>query len=79
MEDNVNGVTTEAPKTDNPSENPDIAKRHAEQIEGSRAEVARMREIAIDSAVIASQKDAKAFLEVHSKDPKLANDVAKAL
>ncbi len=79
MEDNVNGVSTEAPKTDNPPENPDIAKRHAEQMAGSMAEVARMREIAIDSAVMASQKDAKAFLEVHSKDPKLANDVAKAL
>ncbi len=79
MEDNVNGVTTEAPKTDNPPENPDIAKRHAEQLAGSRAEVERLRSIAIESAVMASQKDANAFLEVHSKDPRLANDVAKAL
>jgi len=79
MEDNVTGVTPEAPKTDNPPENPEVAKRHAEQLDGSRAEVARMRQIAIDSAARASEKDVNAFLEVHSKDPKLANDVAKAL
>lgn len=79
MEDNVTGVTTEAPKTDNPSENPEVAKRHAEQLEGSRAEVARMREIAIESVAKASQKDVNVFLETHSKDPKLANDVAKKL
>jgi vacuolar-type H+-ATPase subunit H len=79
MEDNVNGVPTEAPKTDNPPENPELAKRHAEQMAGSMAEVARLREIAVDSVAKASEKDASAFLEVHSKDPKLANEVAKKL
>jgi len=79
MEDNVTGVPTEAPKTDNPPENPDIAKRHAEQMAGSIAEVARLREIAVDSVALASEKDAKVFLETHSKDPKLANEVAKKL
>ena len=79
MEDNVTGVPTEAPKTDNPPENPDIAKRHAEQMAGSMAEVARLREIAVDSVAKASEKDASAFLEAHSKDPKLANEVAKKL
>ena len=79
MEDNVNGVSTEALKTDNPPENPDIAKRHAEQMAGSMAEVARLREIAVDSVAKASEKDASAFLEAHSKDPKLANEVAKKL
>lgn len=76
MEDNVNGVSTEAPKTDNPPENPDVAKRHAEQLAGSRAEVARLEQIAIESVAKASQKDANVFLETHSKDPKLANKVA---
>jgi tetratricopeptide (TPR) repeat protein len=79
MEDNVTGVTPEAPKTDNPPENPDIAKRHAEQMAGSMAEVARLREIAVDAYAKQSEKDASAFLEVHSKDPKLANEVAKKL
>lgn len=80
MEDNVTTVTTEAPPVvDNPPENPEIAKRHAEQMAGSMAEVARLREIAIDSIAKASEKDASAFLETHSKDPKLANEVAKKL
>lgn len=79
MEDNVTGVTTEAPKTDNPSENPDVAKRHAEQMAGSLAEVARLREIAVEAYAKQSEKDSSAFLEVHSKDPKLANEVAKKL
>ena len=79
MEDNVNGVPTEAPKTDNPPENPELAKRHAEQMAGSIAEVARLREIAVDVYASQSEKDASAFLEVHSKDPKLANEVAKKL
>lgn len=76
MEDNVTGVTTEAPKTDNPTENPDVAKRHAEQLTGSRAEVARLEQIAVESVAKASEKDVNVFLETHSKDPKLANKVA---
>lgn len=80
MEDNVTTVTTEAPPlVDNPPENPELAKRHAEQMAGSIAEVARLREIAIDSVAKASEKDASAFLETYSKDPKLANEVAKKL
>lgn len=80
MGDNVTTVTTEAPPVvENPPENPEIAKRHAEQMAGSMAEVARLREIAIDSIAKASEKDASAFLETHSKDPKLANEVAKKL
>ena len=79
MEDNLNGVTPEAPETDNPPENPELVKRHAEQMAGSMAEVARLREIAVDSIAKASEKDAQAFLEAHSKDPKLANEVAKKL
>ncbi len=76
MEDNVIGVTQEAPKTDNPPENPEVAKRHAEQMAGSLAEVARLEQIAIDSVARASEKDVNVFLETHSKDPKLANKVA---
>ena len=76
MEDNVNGVSTEAPKTDNPTENPEVAKRHAEQLAGAKAEVARLEQIAIESVAKASQKDANIFLETHSKDPRLANKVA---
>lgn len=79
MEDNVIGVTPEAPKTDNPTENPEVAKRHAEQLAGSRAEVTRVREMAIESVAKASEKDASVFLETHSKDPKFADDVAKRL
>lgn len=80
MEDNVTTVTTEAPPVvENPPENPELAKRHAEQMAGSIAEVARLREIAIDSVAKASEKDASAFLETYSKDPKLANEVAKKL
>lgn len=79
MEDNVTVVSKEAPKTDNPPENPDIAKRHAEQMAGSMAEVARLREIAVDSIAKASQKDASVFLETYAKDPKLANDAAIVL
>ena len=80
MEDNVTTVTTKAPPVvENPPENPEVAKRHAEQMAGSMAEVARLREIAIDSIAKASEKDASAFLETHSKDPKLANEVAKKL
>ncbi len=75
----MTGVTTEASETNNPLENPEIAKRHAEQMAGSMAEVARLREIAVDSIAKASEKDASAFLETHAKDPRLANEVAKKL
>lgn len=79
MEDNVTEVTTEALEIDNPPENPEVTKRHAEQLAGSRAEVARLEQIAIESVAKASEKDASVFLETYSKDPKLANKVAKAL
>ena len=81
MEDNVTAITTEAPIVENPlAENPDpVAKRHAEQLAGSKAEADKYRAIAVDSLAKASEKSAEAFLEAHSKDPKLANEVAKKL
>tara|TARA_R110000868_G_scaffold284016_2_gene544481 strand:- start:1753 stop:2001 length:249 start_codon:yes stop_codon:yes gene_type:complete len=82
MEDNVTTVTTEAPIVENPlaTENPDpVAKRHAEQLAGSKAEADKYRAIAVESLAKASEKSADAFLEAHSKDPKLANEVAKKL
>lgn len=79
--DNLEEIIPEAPAMDNPlTENPDpVAKRHAEQLAGSAQEVARMRTIAVDSLAKASEKSADVFLEAHSKDPKLANEVAKKL
>lgn len=82
MGDNVTEVTAEALAIDNPLENPiidPVAKRHAEQMAGSAQEVARMRTLAVDSIAKASEKSVDVFLETHSKDPKLANEVAKAL
>lgn len=79
--DNLDTVLPEALETDNPLiEIPDpVAKRHAEQLAGSRAEVTRLENLAIDMYSTQSTKDQSVFLELHSKDPKLADKVAKNL
>lgn len=52
-------------------------KRHKEQMEWSRKEVERLRSIAIENAVESAKYNANSLISLHSKDPKLANEVAK--
>lgn len=81
--DNLNQGINETPDTDNShksqSDSPDeqVSKRHAEQMEWARKEVQRLKEIAIEAAVKEASVNAKSLIDLHSKDPKLANEVAK--
>lgn len=60
-----------------PDDTDAVSKRHQEQMEGSKQEVERMRSLLIDSEVQKAEQNAKSLLELHEKDPKTANEVAK--
>jgi len=53
------------------------AKRHAEQLAGSKAEAERLEWLLIDSEVQKAKSDWKSLLDLHVKDPKVAEKVAK--
>lgn len=50
--------------------------RHDQQMEGARKEVQKYRDLAIDSEVKRAELDANSIIELHEKDPKMANEVA---
>ena len=54
-----------------------LEKRHAEQQEWSRKEVERLRNLVIEEATAKASTDAKSLLDLHEKDPKIAEEVAK--
>lgn len=53
------------------------AKRKEEIEAGNREENLRLRQMVIDAEVSKASQDAKQLLELHKKDPKLADDVAR--
>jgi len=68
----------EAPNKDNPQElTPEQLKRYKEQIEWSKQEWKRLREMIINMWVQEATKDASSLLELHKQDPKIAEEVAK--
>lgn len=90
-EDNLDINTSETPETtsveqdnsqeeaeaDTPEEVTTEKERRKQQLSGSKQEAERNRTIAIDLAVDAVSNDANKLLELHEKDPKLANAVAQ--
>ena len=76
--DNLEGKQGETPEMDNSQTAEELkAERHAQQEAWSKQEVDRLRGIAIDSAVTAGKYNAQSLLDLHEKDPKLAEEAAK--
>jgi len=80
MTDNSQGKKPEA-HNDNPQTNPDVPaetkERYLQQIEGWKKEAQKFRDLAIESEVKRAEVDANSIIELHDKDPKMANEVAK--
>lgn len=67
---------------DNPDKNgqPDAKEvRQQQQQAGSKAEVDRVTAIAVDAAVEAAKSNAQSLLDLHKKDPSIAEAAAKKL
>lgn len=85
LEENLVEEIIETPEEETPKDNsPESAdipdpkeKRHAEQLQGSKAEVERMRGLAIEATFTAAEKDISILQELHTKDPKLAQAVSE--
>lgn len=90
-EDNLDTITSETPETteqveldnsqeeaeaDTPDEVTTEKERRKQQLSWSKQEAERNRTIAVDLAFDAVSNDANKLLELHEKDPKLANAVA---
>lgn len=78
-------LENEALETDNP-QNPAAEgdensasknKRHSEQMEWAKAEVAKYRTKAVEVGVKWVAKDAELLLDIYEQDPDLANEIAK--
>ena len=67
----------ETPEKETPKEPTAKELRHQQQEEGRLAEVQRLRGMVIDAEVAKASNDAKSLLDLHDKDPKLAEEVAK--
>lgn len=52
-------------------------KRHLQQLEGSKKEAERLRNLAIAQASKRAEKDASSLLELYEEDPKFAKEVAE--
>lgn len=64
-------------EAETPKKDYEAAKeRFKQQLEGSKKEVERLKEIAIESAFEKAKDDASSLLELHKKDPNLASIVA---
>lgn len=81
--DNLAGwESVETPEEDNSrtdKSDPNEAKetRRKQQLEWSKKEAERVRKLAVDTAYNLASKDATSLLDLHSEDPKLANEVAQ--
>jgi len=81
MTDNSQDKNTEA-HNDNPQTNPDIPaetkERYLQQIEGWKKEAQKFRELALESEIKRAEVDSSSIIELHDKDPKMANEVAQS-
>ena len=76
--DNLEEKNKEAPVKDNPQDDfTEKEKRYKEQIAWSKSEAERLRQMVIEVEVQKASQNADSLLELHSKDPKMANEVAK--
>ncbi len=69
----------ETPDKDNSPTTTDQEKldRYKQQMEGSKQEAQKFRNLAIESEVKRAEVDANSIIELHGKDPKMAEEVAK--
>ena len=82
--DNLENKKTQTPLKDNSdngadtNQNEDLTKeRWKQQLEWSKKEADKYRQYALETEVSKAKTDANSLLELHDKDPKLANEVAK--
>ncbi len=79
--DNLDNKENEALWTDNPQNGwwsqDELIERYKNQINWSKQEAERLSQLSFDTAVKSVWYDADYLLELHDKDPKLANKVAK--
>ncbi len=52
--------------------------RYKEQLAGSAKEALRYKEMLLETEIQKASSDANSLLELHKKDPRLANEVAKS-
>ena len=75
--DNSEDKNKEASNVDNPqNEENEKLTRYKEQVAGSKKEADRLRNLAIESEVKLAEVDSSSIIELHKKDPSLANEVA---
>jgi hypothetical protein len=78
MLDNTDENPNEAAQA-NPQEVEDAKiTRYKEQLAGSTQEATRYRAMVLETEIQKASNDASSLLELHKKDPKLANEVAKS-
>jgi len=82
LEEGLTQEGTPTPEVDNSQELDEAeakkAERRAQQEAGSKQEVDRVKQIAFDLAKKSAELDGSTLLDLHSKDPKLAKEVAKS-
>jgi hypothetical protein len=80
MTDNLHdGKNIETPEKENSqtAADPEKLERYKQQMEGSKKEAQKFRDLAIESEVKRAEADANSITDLHSKDPKMADEVAK--
>ena len=78
--ENLEEKKQEAPDEGNPQTPDELSekeRRYKEQLAWSKSEAERLRKMVIEAEVQKASQNADSLLELHSKDPKLANEVAK--
>jgi len=76
LQDNNNKQAPEKVNPEITSENEKL-ERYKQQVEGSKKEAERLRNLALESEVKIAELDANSIIELHDKDPKMADEVAK--
>lgn len=76
LHDDKNIETSNADNSQ-PVTDQDKLERYKQQMEGSKQEAQKFRDLAIDSEVKRAEVDANSIVELHDKDPKMADEVAK--
>lgn len=72
------GEVTETPTKESPQKDYEAAKeRFKQQEEGSKKEIERYKEIALQTAIKNATYDSSTLLELHKQDPRLAAEAAK--
>ncbi len=79
--ENLQDKNLETPNGDNSQKAPEIPaetkERYLQQIEGGKQEAQKYRDLAIESEVKRAEVDANSIIDLHAKDPKMADEVAK--